>query len=597
MRKGLVFISFFVVLFIGNLYGGNMLVEKSGDKPDWMKYSSKSHLKVTGAHLFFGFAEGRVAEDVRTASYKNAQQQVSFHLGTQVRAMHKDYREKGGEYTVDASIQTGTQLIMHSYGIEYYREKWNINGETVYKIYSKLHISDDQYRTLKLLSESKVKLAVEGQSRNPGMDKLLKKIAQRNEWNHSPVIGLVQKTQEKESLFKNAKTAYIALLIPEIHKMEQTDKEFVLEGGFSLEFYDAILARQPKMWETDVISVSGKTSAELEKKFIDEAFRRFSERMEYDSGTAVNTKVEKYNKLNAFDPSFVKIYEEAEKADLEALLFPLKAITKWKAVRDYKKIGKDPRKALALRRIKNLEGYSAKQKKLKEQYPVDSEKLKELLRMNTENIRVHVSVVRDFLRKYGLLYGASELGRLLEESVEQHKKKTEIIKITYDKKWLDTLKNSCEEKNPESCYFYGYGLELVGRPVKEYEKYYEMSCVGDTALACYNFSVMLLRNCSKGVEIPLKNSERACDLGYPRGCFKVGTIHNNGKCSAKIDRKKALKYFIKSCDAGFYGGCAFAGAMYENNNNMDEALKYYKKACDLGYEKACKAHKNRGVIK
>jgi TPR repeat protein len=511
--------------------------------------------------------------------------------------MHKDYMEKGGEHTVDASIQTGTQVIMHSYGIEYYREEWKIKGENVYRIYSKLQISDKQYATLKLLSDSKVKLVVEGQHRNIGIEKLLKKIAQKNKWNYSPVIDLVQKSKEKEDFFKNAETAHIALLVPEIYKMEQNDNEFVMEGGFSLEFYDAVLAKQPKMWETDVILVSGKTKAEMDNNFIDEAFKRFSEKMQYDTGTVINAKSEKYDSLNSFDPGFAKVYEEAEKADIEALLFPRKAIEKWTEVKDYEKVGKDPRKALATQRINYLKEYETGQAKLNGQYPQDSEKLKELLKMDIDNIGANVAVIRDFLRKYGLLYGASELGRLLEETVEQQKKKEEIIKKTYDKTWMERLKSSCEEKNPESCYFYGYGLELTGKPVKEYEKYYEMACVGDTALACYNFSVMLLRNCSKGVDIPLKNAERACELGYTRGCFKVGTIHNNGKCSAKIDRKKALKYFVKSCDAGYYGGCAYAGALYENDKKKTEALKYYKKACEMGYEKACNAHENKGVIK
>jgi hypothetical protein len=38
-----------------------------------MKHSQKNYLKVDGGHWFFGFAEGQVAEDVRTASFKNAQ--------------------------------------------------------------------------------------------------------------------------------------------------------------------------------------------------------------------------------------------------------------------------------------------------------------------------------------------------------------------------------------------------------------------------------------------------------------------------------------------------------------------------------------------
>jgi hypothetical protein len=72
MRR-LVTICFISLLFSFSIFGENTLVESPKVKPDWMKHSQKNYLKVDGGHWFFGFAEGQVAEDVRTASFKNAQ--------------------------------------------------------------------------------------------------------------------------------------------------------------------------------------------------------------------------------------------------------------------------------------------------------------------------------------------------------------------------------------------------------------------------------------------------------------------------------------------------------------------------------------------
>ena len=153
------------------------------------------------------------------------------------------------------------------------------------------------------------------------------------------------------------------------------------------------------------------------------------------------------------------------------------------------------------------------------------------------------------------------------------------------------MRLSCEKKNPESCYFYGYGMELAKKPIEMYEKYYQKACTGDIAIACYNSSVLLLRDCTKGTKIPIQNAERACKLGYSQACFKVGTIYNSGKCSADINKVVAFKYFKKTCKAGYYGGCAYAGAILEDKKDFKKAFNYYQKACEMGYEKACEAAK------
>lgn len=588
----------FITLFISiSVSGKSFILDNSGTRPDWMKYEGKTHLKVTGAHWFFGFAEGRVENDTRTASYKNAQQQVSFHLGTQVKAMQKDYYEKEGEVTINASIQTGTELLIHSYGIEYYREKWNIEGDIVYKIYSRLEITDSQYTVLERLAMAKVKMVVESSSRSAELEKIFKSIAQKNSWNYEPVIEFVNGNNEKKSLFAKTDTAYVAVISPNISKKESIENSFIMEGDVSLEFYNTIFAVQPKLWNSGFISVSTNDSSSLERSFMGEAFTKLSQKMECDA--AINTAVSggDYSSLNIYDYQFEKLYEDAAKADNDALLFPEKVIALWEAFVNYGININDTRITYAKERINVLENYVTEKSKLKSDFAVDSSKINNLLNMNDESVKRNIAVIRAFIQKYGLSYGASVFETLLNQSNLSPDRKKDIVKFVYDKNWLDELKISCENKNAKACYFYAYGSEKNGKPFNEYEAYYEMSCIGETALACYNLSSILLNNCLKGFELPLNYAQKACELGNYEGCFKVGTIYNSGKCGAKIDYSKALEFFIKSCDAGYYGGCAYAGAVYENNKKKEEALKYYKKACEMGYEKACQVYNNGGALK
>ena len=586
-------VCFISLLFISGDLSAQNPEGSSSQRPDWMEHSQKNYLKVDGGHWFFGFAEGQVEEDVRTASFKNAQQQVSFHLGTQVRAMHKDYREKDGEVLVDASIQTGSDIIMHSYGVEYFTEKAVSNGKNVYRTYSRLQLDDEQYDTLKLLSQARVKLAVRGEKKDPSVEKLLKKTAVSTGWNLDPVVILVKDEAAVNNLFSTKKTAYVAVMVPEILSVDfQEETGVTIQGGFSLEFYDVISAKQPKLWETDTIKITAETPEIAKKEFTEEAFSRLKTAMKFGAEVYKKKKTAEYSDLSNFDPGLIKAYEMAEKTDVEALLFPSAAIKAWQEVLKFSVEGKkDPRIDLARERVEKLTEYIAKKDDLKTQLPVDVKKINDLLRLKMETVIENSSVARDFLRKYGLEYGASILGSVINNSKIDKNKKKEAAKAVYDKVWLERLRLSCEKKNPESCYFYGYGLELAGEKVESYEKYYEKACVGDVAPACYNSAVLMLRNCSKGKDLPLKNAHKACLLGFPQGCFKVGTVHNSGKCSADINKKKALIYFDKACEAGYYGGCAFAGAIYQDQKDRKKAEEYYKKACDMGYEKACKAIK------
>ena len=582
----------FILLLLSTLSAQNP--EKSStERPDWMKHSQKNYLKIEGGHWFFGLAEGQVEEDVRTASFKNAQQQVSFHLGTQVRAMHKDYREKDGEVLVDASIQTGSDIIIHSYGVEYFTEKVNKGGKTIYRTYSRLQLDDEQYNALKLLSQARVELAVKGEKNDPSVEKLLKKTAVSAGWNLDPVVVLIKDEKDMENVFSSKKTAYIAMMVPEILSVDfKEEKGVTIEGGFSLEFYDIISAKQPKLWETDIIKITAATPEIAQKEFTEEAFSRLKTAMKFGAEVYRKKKTENYSDLSNFDPGLIKAYESAERTDIEALLFPYKAITAWQEVLKFSVEGKkDPRIDLARERVEKLTEYIAKKEDLKTQLPVDVKKINDLLGLKMETVIDNISVARDFLRKYGLEYGASILGSVINDSKIDKNKKKDIANAVYDKAWLERLRLSCEKKNPESCYFYGYGLELAGEKVESYEKYYEKACIGDIAPACYNSAVLMLRECSKGKDLPLKNAEKACLLGFSQGCFKVGSVHNSGKCSADIDKKKALIYFDKACQAGYYGGCAFAGAIYQDKKDRKKAWEYYKKACDMGYYKACKALK------
>jgi hypothetical protein len=66
-------ICFISILLVFLTLAAQTAGDTENKRPDWMNHSQKNYLKVDGGHWFFGFAEGQVAEDVRTASFKNAQ--------------------------------------------------------------------------------------------------------------------------------------------------------------------------------------------------------------------------------------------------------------------------------------------------------------------------------------------------------------------------------------------------------------------------------------------------------------------------------------------------------------------------------------------
>jgi hypothetical protein len=68
-------------------------------------------------------------------------------------------------------------------------------------------------------------------------------------------------------------------------------------------------------------------------------------------------------------------------------------------------------------------------------------------------------------------------------------------------------------------------------------------------------------------------------------------MYANG-IEVRRDKVKATEMYSKACDGGYPLGCFGCGVMYEHKEkgtqqDKELALKYYRKACDMGSELGC----------
>lgn len=87
-----------------------------------------------------------------------------------------------------------------------------------------------------------------------------------------------------------------------------------------------------------------------------------------------------------------------------------------------------------------------------------------------------------------------------------------------------------------------------------------------------------------------KYFEKACDLKYGGGCFRLGVLYEYGQGVEK-NLTKASQYFSKACGLNNSGGCGALGMLYEFGQgvekNLTKAAYFYSKACKLGFQKTC----------
>ncbi|WRB40680.1 SEL1-like repeat protein [Helicobacter pylori] len=78
----------------------------------------------------------------------------------------------------------------------------------------------------------------------------------------------------------------------------------------------------------------------------------------------------------------------------------------------------------------------------------------------------------------------------------------------------------------------------------------------------------------------------------PEELVDLGLKSNKAK-----DYIQAKKYFEKACNLNYVGGCFRLGVLYEFGQGVEKNLikadQFYSKACKLGDQKACEALKEK----
>jgi hypothetical protein len=95
---------------------------------------------------------------------------------------------------------------------------------------------------------------------------------------------------------------------------------------------------------------------------------------------------------------------------------------------------------------------------------------------------------------------------------------------------------------------------------------------------------------------PVEYFTRACDQGWPSGCYDLAVTYLQGKTVPR-DPIRAAAAYETACSAGMANACSDLGLMYYSADGVTgdrtRGLGYLKRACDLGSAQACGWLKNR----
>ena len=90
---------------------------------------------------------------------------------------------------------------------------------------------------------------------------------------------------------------------------------------------------------------------------------------------------------------------------------------------------------------------------------------------------------------------------------------------------------------------------------------------------------------------PVEFFTRACDQGWPTGCYDLAATYLQGKTVPR-DPLRAVAAYETACGAGVAHACSDLGLMYYTADGVtgdrERGLGYLKQACDLGSPQACR---------
>ena len=151
---------------------------------------------------------------------------------------------------------------------------------------------------------------------------------------------------------------------------------------------------------------------------------------------------------------------------------------------------------------------------------------------------------------------------------------------------------ACDGGVMSSCndlgFLYQNGLGVRQDVVKALELYAK-ACDDGEGLGCENAGG-LYDSGNAGVKKDLIKARsyytKACDLSSAPACFNLAIMYDKGEGGAK-DEAKALDMFEKACNLGYGKGCSNAGTMLVWKQQYGKARQLYEKGCGLGGAKAC----------
>jgi TPR repeat protein len=156
------------------------------------------------------------------------------------------------------------------------------------------------------------------------------------------------------------------------------------------------------------------------------------------------------------------------------------------------------------------------------------------------------------------------------------------------------LLQKCDGGNGAACaelgHLYDDGKSVPRDHARAVEQFQKACTAGDVS-GCVERGIEHERVAGVG---DLERAEalyrRACDDKNPRGCFRLGKMHDLGKGIAK-DQKRAVDLYRMACDGGDASGCGNLGLKYGAGEGVakDEkrAAELFRKACDAGEAGGC----------
>lgn len=154
------------------------------------------------------------------------------------------------------------------------------------------------------------------------------------------------------------------------------------------------------------------------------------------------------------------------------------------------------------------------------------------------------------------------------------------------------------EKKPDGCHLLGDYMEAIKKDYVKAAQVYKNNCDDHGyGHSCHKYGTYKFvgRGTPEDKVESFNYQVKACDAGYPGGCFLAGlalTDDTTKENPIPTDFEKGVGYLTRACELGSSSGCFFASGLYfEGRGSIGKDIKKSfelgVKACDLGSPHAC----------